>query len=792
MEDLQKTNPDSQIPNLRELVVQYIKYWPWFLITVLITLSIAFLYLRYSTSVYQTTATILIKDEQNSSLSEMAAFQDLGLTGALSPSGFENELIVLKSKNLIERVVRDLRLNIRYFYEGKIQESELFGNAPINITPLISLDSLNLLATSFYVLPVSDFKYELWMDDDNDRKEYNFGDRVSLDGGDIMVTPNLGVTVDKERLYSAPIKVVVNNIYSTVAAYRNSIQMERMAPLSSVIQMTMNSPNINKSEAILNELIQQYNKDAMDDRNMVARNTAEFIKERLEIIYEELDSVEIGKVEFKQSNKLTDIAVEGGIFLQSESQYTNRVLDVETQIELVRTMIDYVKNGEEFQLLPSNLGIQREDAAMAIESYNQAILARSRLLSSSTEKNPAVVELSSQIAVLKESVLEGLQGAKISLEITKNDLIAQERRIGSKISTIPKKEKIFRGINRQQEIKEALYLYLLQKREENAITLAVTTPKAKVVDYAYSSRTPIAPKRKVVWISALFAGFIIPFLVIYSRSLLDNKIRDKSFIENNIKDNSVIGEIPKVEIKGNDLIQKNDRSIFAESFRILRTNLQYLFVGNEIEKEKGKSIFVTSSVKGEGKTLISVNLAITLANTGAKVVLVGGDIRNPQIQRYMPNAPFNTGVVEYLVHENTTLEDYLYPSEFNENLTMLFSGTIPPNPAELWMQHRAETLFAELREEFDYVVVDTAPAMLVTDTFLINKYADVTLFVMRAGYSQKSLIDFAINSIKGKKLKNVAFVLNNVEFENLGYGNKYGYYYTHDRKTFWQNLRGKF
>src|SRR5690554_2015594 len=254
MEEIQKSNQESQTPNLRELVVQYVKYWPWFLITVIIALSIAFIYLRYSTSVYQTRATILIKDERNSSLSEMAVFQDLGLAGALSQSGFENELIVLKSKNLIERVVKDLRLNIRYFYEGNIQESELYGNVPITVTLLTSSDSLDVNPTSFYVLPVSDFKYQLWMEDSTDKVEYNFGDRVNLEVSDIMVTPNLSVSTDKDKLYSTPIKVVVNSVYSTVAAYRNSVQMEQLTPLSSVIQLTMNSPSIKKSEAVLNEI----------------------------------------------------------------------------------------------------------------------------------------------------------------------------------------------------------------------------------------------------------------------------------------------------------------------------------------------------------------------------------------------------------------------------------------------------------------------------------------------------------------------------------------------------------
>jgi capsular exopolysaccharide synthesis family protein len=787
MEDFHSTNQESQSQNLREILAQYLRYWPWFIFSVIIALSISFIYLRYTTSVYQTKATILIKDERNSALSEMAAFQDLGLAGSLSPSGFENEIIVLQSKSLIERVVKDLRLNIRYFSEGNIQQTELFGNVPINVTSMTSSDGMNFRGTSFYVLPVSEFKFQFWTEEETSKKEYNFGDTISLPTGDIMITPNLRIKVQKDELYSSPIKVVISSIYSTVASYRNSIKMEQLTPMSSVIQLTMNSANTLKSEAVLNELIKQYNKDAIEDRNLVAKNTAEFINGRLVIISEELDSVETGKVEFKQSNRLTDIAVESGIFLQSESQYTNSVLEVETQIELVRTMIDYVKNGNEFDLLPSNLGIQKEGAMAAIASYNQAVLARNRLLSSSTEKNPAVVELNNQIMDLKASVIEGLTNAKISLEITKNDLYSREKSLGSKISTIPKKEKIFRGIMRQQEIKEALYLYLLQKREENAISMAVTTPKAKVVDYGYSSIDPIFPKRNVVRLGAIIAGLLIPFLIIYGRSLLDNKIRDKHFIERKTEDTSVIGEIPKVS--ENVLVQKNDRSVFAESFRILRTNLQYLFVANGTKTETGKSIFITSSVKGEGKTLISINLALTIANTGAKVILVGGDIRNPQLHRYIPQAPYKRGVVEYLIHEDTTIQDYIYESDLHENLTMMFSGTVPPNPAELWLHDRAEVLFSELRNQFDFVIVDTAPAMMVTDTFLINKYADVTLFVMRAGYTQKNLINFAMDSIKTKRLKNVAFVLNNVNHENLGYGNKYGYYYTDDPRTKWDKIK---
>src|SRR5690554_4651244 len=335
-------------------------------------------------------------------------------------------------------------------------------------------------------------------------------------------------------------------------------------------------------------------------------------------------------------------------------------------------MISYVKNAEESDLLPANLGINNNGASSAIATYNQSVLERDRLLGSSTEKNPAVVNLNDQIRRLKLTVLENLNNAKVSLEIQKNDLNAQEAILDSKISSIPSKEKLFRGINRQQEIKETLYLYLLQKREENAISMAVTTPKAKVVDYAYSSMNPVSPRKDIILLAAFVVGLVIPFSVIYTRNILDNKIHDKAYIEQKIKATSVMGEIPKLEKKDSELVEKNDRSIFAESFRILRTNLQYLFTNISLPEGIGKTIFVTSTIKGEGKTLVSFNLALTLANTGAKVILVGADIRNPQLQRYTPNAPYKKGVVEYLVHKDSNVNDYISKFELNDNLDLLF------------------------------------------------------------------------------------------------------------------------
>ncbi|MAN58609.1 MAG: tyrosine protein kinase [Flavobacteriaceae bacterium] len=777
---------DGQELTLREQLEQYLRYWPWFVLAVIVSIGIAMLYLRYTTEIYQAQAAILIKDEENSSLSELAAFQDLGLTGALSTSGFENEMEILRSKSLTERVVRELDLHIRYISEGSVKDAELYANLPFRVRVLTPIEQLARTIPALSITPVSETEYQLALGEDTNMVTHAFGEVVTLPFGDITVVPNADDL--NGNAFGKTLQVLISNIDPVVDSYRNRINVAPVTKNASVIRLTLTSPVPAKAEAILNELIRQYNEDAIRDRNLVSRNTAEFIQTRLEIITEELDSVETGKVTFKESNRLTDIAAEGQLFLESASAIQERELELETQLELVATLMDYLQQTGAFSLLPTNLGIKEEGVSSLVNDYNRLVLERQRLLQSSTEQNPLVVNLSSQIAEMRATILENLRTVRTSLQISRNEFRVREARIGSEIAEIPSIEKQFRSISRQQEIKEALYLYLLQKREENAISLAVTTPRAKIVDPAYSSAQPVSPKKQIILLGALIVGLLVPFLVIYVRQLLNNKIQDRAYLERHLKGQSVVGEIPRTGRKDEELIQKNDRSIMAESFRILRTNLQYFFMNKKEDSNEGKVLFVTSTVKGEGKTFVASNLALTLAHSGSKVVLVGGDIRNPQLQRYVTGSFDNRGVVEYLVQPEHTVSQFLYPSQTSENLSILFSGAIPPNPAELWMQPRVATLFAELRAEFDYVVVDTAPAMLVTDTFLINKHADITLYTMRAGYTEKRLVGFPIDSIAEGKLQNVAFVLNDVSLSNFGYGNKYGYAYSEEHIPWWKRV----
>ncbi len=525
------------------------------------------------------------------------------------------------------------------------------------------------------------------------------------------------------------------------------------------------------------------------DKNEIAKKTSQFIDSRIEIITKELDSVESNKEVFKSSNRLTDIQAEAQIILENASEYNQKQMDVGTQLELSETMIDYMENSSKQDLLPSNIGIQSQEVAASVSNYNQLVLYRNKLLLNSTSKNPVVENVNSQLDQMRSNILSSLKNSSNSLKIAMNDINNQESILNSKISQVPAKEKIYRGIERQQTIKEQLYLFLLQQREEASITLAATSPKAKIVDSAYSSKMPVSPQTSLVYLGALLAGLLVPFMGIYGVNLLNTKVASRRDVERHLPTTPIVGEIPKIKRGESELIQHNDRSIMAEAYRILRTNLQYLFISKLEESNAGKTLIVTSTIKGEGKTFVAFNLALTLALTGKKVVLVGADIRNPQLQRYLPDHLKNKkGLTEYIVYEDIQVEDVIAQSEYNSNLSIVLSGAIPPNPAELLMQKRATTFIDELKKQFDFIIMDTAPSMLVTDTILINKLADITLYVVRAGYTDKRLLDFPQDAIDDGRLSNVAMVLNNVTMNNFGYGNKYGYAYAREEQSFLKRL----
>lgn len=771
--------------NLREELNKYLRYWPWFIISVIVALIVASIYLRYTPSSYQTTASILIKDESNSNMSQLAMFQDLGLGDRFGGINLENEVEILHSRLLTERVVRQLQLNTQYYFDGRVRSNELFNNTPIRLEVLSEESEWPSQMQDLLITPISLTEFNIAQEDKASETK-RFGQEFEYEGIRYLVN----ATEHLEPRVTT--RVSISNMARTIDNYRNNIQVGTQGKMSSIISINHVSELPEKSQTIIDELIQQYNRDAIQDRNMVSRNTADFIDERLEIVWGELDSVELKKVRYKESNQLVDLQTEGGIFLQNASEYNKKLAEAHTALSQVEAMVSYLRTGSQSSLLPANLGRSEGGLMTLIQQYNQMVMERNQLLVNSTETHPTVVSLTGQLSDLKANILESLQNLKSSLDIELKDLARQESRIGGQLASIPLKERDFTTIERQQEIKQTLYLYLLQKREETSIALAVTEPKAKIVDSAYTPIKPIAPKKSIILLAALLIGALIPFGTIYLRNLLDNKVRKRTDILAIIPGASVLGEIPKIKSKhANNLVEKNDLGVLAESFRVLRTNLQFAGI---INKDKvGKCLIVTSSIKGEGKTMISVNLAMTLAHAGNKVLLVGGDIRNPQLSRFFSKNQDKSaqGLVEYLVYEDTALEDYTFSSEISKNLTILHSGAIPPNPTELLMSDRVATMIEEGKQKYDFVIIDTAPTLLVTDTLLFSELADSTLFVSRAGYTQKGILEFAREMKEEEKLKRVNFVLNDVSEANYGYGGKYGYGYGYhaEEKSIWQKIK---
>ena len=793
MKELQNTyNADFNESefDFKDFITKYFKYWPWFLFSLISALIIAFIYLRYTPNLYRTSATVIIKEEEggsSTSASDVSTFIDLGMLGGMGSNKIENEIGVLKSRRMMRNVVNALNLSTSFFKEGDVRDVEVFNDIPVNIE-VISLNTTEPLPKNLFRINfINNSNLELVNIDTGNTYVFTDGKPGNIEGYEMIIS-----IINPEN---NGFLVKFSNAENLAKKYSAALNINQQTDKGTLLELSLSESVPKKSEAIINQLIFEYNKEAIEDKNLVARNTRDFIDERLLIINEELDSVEVDKEEFKEVNKLTDIQSESQLFIENASDYKNRELEVRTQIQVLEDMLNVLRTGDKNSTLPANLGLNGDMINSQIEQYNKLVIERNRILSGSTLENPVVVKLNYQIEQMQGIVLESLKRIKSNLEITLKDLLEQNININSEISNIPNKERVFRGIVRQQDIKESLYLYLLQKREENSLSLAVKAPKAKIVDSAYTENQPISPNRKMVYVGSLLLGLLLPFSVVYLRGLFNNTILNKKELSSICGDVSVVGELPRVNKKESDLIEENDRSVLAEAFRMLLTNLQYLLVEKIKDREEGITTFVTSTVKGEGKTFVSFNLAITMANTGKKVLIVGADLRNPQLQRYQKGAKQMHGLSDYLVDSNLTVGDIVSSSELNKNLDFLPSGSIPPNPSELLQLKRTDELFGILRKQYDYIIVDTAPSMVVADTFLINHLADVTIHVVRAKYTDKKLVQFALDSKREGKLKNLAFVLNDVDSADFGYyGSKYGYAYGYgsDQESFFSKIKNRF
>ena len=553
--------------------------------------------------------------------------------------------------------------------------------------------------------------------------------------------------------------------------YCNSLSIAPTSKTTSVAVISLKNSSLQRGQDFINQLLEMYNRNTNNDKNEIAQKTAEFIDERIGIISKELGSTEANLESFKRDAGITDLTSEAQIALAGNAEYEKKSVENRTQISLVNDLRKYLR-GNEYEVLPSNVGLQ--DAALigAIERYNEMLVERKRLLRTSTENNPTIVNLDTSIRAMKANVQATLEGTLQGLMITKESLDREASRYSRRISNAPGQERAYVSIARQQEIKAGLYLMLLQKREENAIALAATANNAKIIDEAIADDIPISPKRSMIYLIALVLGIGIPVGIIYLVELTKFKIEGRADVEK-LTSVPVVGDIPLTDEKndknGSIAVFENKNNLMSETFRNIRTNLQFMLDNDQ------KVILVTSTVSGEGKSFVSSNLAISLSLLGKKVVIVGLDIRKPGLNKVFQLSNKERGITQYLSNPETDLMELVQLSDVNKNLFILPGGTVPPNPTELLARNGLDRAIETLKKHFDYVILDTAPIGMVTDTLLIGRVADLSVYVCRADYTHKAEYTLINELSFEKKLPNLCTVINGVDLKKRKYGYYYGY-----------------
>lgn len=774
---------DNKEIDIQELLFKYLIHWPWFVGTVIACLIAAYVYLYIATPVYNILATVLIKDDKKGgNANNVAGLDELGFSGLITSSqSIDNEIEVLRSKTLVKEVVNYLNLYVTYQDEDQIPSKELYKASPVqvNMTPQEAENLKTNIVIEMVLQPQGSLDVNVKMDDKEIQKHFEKLPAIlptdlgtlsffqTADSISLKENTEANATIQEVRHITATISQPMN----VARGYCGNLSIEPTSKTTSVVTISLKNSSLQRGQDFINQLLEMYNRNTNRDKNEIAQKTAEFIDERIGIISKELGSTEADLETFKREAGITDLSSDAQIALTGNAEYEKKQVENRTQISLVEDLKKYLERNE-YEVLPSNVGLKDVILAAQIDRYNEMLIERKRLLRTSTENNPAIINLDTSIRATKANVQATLDGTLQGLFITKADLDREAKRYMRRISDAPGQERQYVSIARQQEIKAGLYLMLLQKREENAIMLAATANNAKIIDEAIADIIPVSPKRSIIYLAALVLGIAIPVVVIFLNDLTKFKIEGRADVEK-LTTVPIVGDIPLTDEKnakdGSIAVFENQNNLMSETFRNIRTNIQFM-----LQNDK-KVILVTSTVSGEGKSFTSANLAISLSLLGKKVVIVGLDIRKPGLNKVFNLSSKEKGITQYLANPEMDLMSLVQLSDVNKNLYILPGGTVPPNPTELLARDGLDKAIEILKKDFDYVILDTAPIGLVTDTLLIGRVADLSVYVCRADYTHKAEYTLINELSFEKKLPNLCTIINGVDLKKRKYGYYYGY-----------------
>ena len=765
-----KSSTADQVAYLKNELLKYLRFWYLFVLGVVIAFVVFQLKLRYTPKEFNTVSKIKILDKSKSLELPTAA-----LVFNRSRINLDNEIELIKSYDVLEKVVDKTNLTFSWFQQGNLLTSEL-AELPFSVKRLVPNSEVKW---GEYVVEVS--KQGLNIYDNSDELLVNLPG-FSSRGITIDLPFELHVSDPNQLLnqYEGEIfEIKTAPLTHVTSKLKNDLKVEITGRSSDVLQLSVESQNGERSEAVLDTLHKVVEEDGMQDKQVSIQNTLDFIDERFKIIEKELDSIEVYKQEFKVDNRFISPEADLQRGMASAIQSEENLFEINSQLKMLNFVkLQLQQETQELSLVPNSFNSESIDLNSLITQYNTLIFDRDRLLTSAGTNNPEIQRIDSNLAELRLNVLASIESSKEQLKLMEEQLKNRNTKINSEFAALPEKERLYRDIERQQRIKERLYNFLYEKREEALINRASTDSSIKIIEAPQSKKIISGLNNRNAILYALVLGLGIPFGVLYLVFLLDTKLQSKEDLVSANPEIPIVGEIPEIKIaKEKVFTNPNDRSVLAEAFRILSSNVDFLLPIKEAGK--GQVIFCTSTIKGEGKTYASMNLSLALSSINKKVLLIGADLRNPQIHTLINKDKHNPGLSNYLHDIDFDWRDALIKGfEHHQNHDIILSGSIPPNPAHLLTNGRFTKLINEVRQEYDYVIVDTAPTILVTDTMLISKLADATLYIVRANFTDKNLLKYSKELFETGKLKNMAYVINSVgASRSYGYSYNYGYGY---------------